>query len=93
MSVVSVAEAKARFAELVHQAERGQPVRITRRGRAVAVLVSEADFALLNGRRAGLLAYTDGWRAKAAQDGLSLADDAVWHGLRNRDDRRPPDLG
>ena len=42
MANFSIAEAKSRFAQLVHQAESGGPVRITRRGRAVAVLVSES---------------------------------------------------
>lgn len=77
----SIAEAKSRFAQLVHQAEGGQPVRITRRGRAVAVLVSEADFARLSAPREGLLAYT-----------LALFTDADWAGLRDQSERPAPDL-
>lgn len=40
MRTVSVAEAKARFSELLNEAEAGQPVEITRRGKVVARLVS-----------------------------------------------------
>ena len=92
MADMSIAEAKSRFAELVHQAESGHPVRITRRGRAVAVLVSEADYARLNAGRVGLLAYTQQSRAKAAQAGLAPWSDADWTGLRDQSERPAPDL-
>ena len=36
----SIAEAKDRLPKLVHEAESGRPVEITRRGRRVAVLLS-----------------------------------------------------
>ena len=88
----SIAEAKSRFAQLVHQAEGGQPVRITRRGRAVAVLVSEADFARLSAPREGLLAYTQALRAQASSDGLALFTDDDWAGLRDQSERPVPDL-
>ena len=92
MAEFSIAEAKSRFAQLVHQAEVGQPVRITRRGRAVAVLVSEADFARLSAPREGLLAYTQALRASASRDGLALFPDDDWDGLRDQSERPVPDL-
>lgn len=92
MAEMSIAEAKSRFAELVHQAEAGQPVRITRRGRAVAVLVSEADYVRLNAGRVGLLAYTHAWRAEAAQAGLALLETPDWADLRDQSERPAPDL-
>ena len=93
MSNVSVAEAKARFAQLVHQAESGQAVRITRRGRAVAVLVSEADYLRLTGSSGGLLAFTKAWRAQAAHAGVVLPDIEAWQGLRDQSERAPLDMG
>ena len=92
MTDFSIAEAKSRFAQLVHQAEGGQPVRITRRGHAVAVLVSEADFARLSAPREGLLAYTQALRAQASRDGLALFTDDDWAGLRDQSERPVPDL-
>lgn len=92
MSEVSIAQAKSNFAQLVHQAEAGQPVRITRRGRAVVVLVSEAEFQRLNAPREGLLAYTQGLRAEASQAGLTLFADDDWTGLRDNRNRPVPDL-
>lgn len=44
MSEVSVADAKSRLPRLIHEAEAGVPVHITRHGRRVAVLVSEAEY-------------------------------------------------
>jgi prevent-host-death family protein len=38
MGEVTVAEAKAHLSELIERAERGEPVRITRRGKLVARL-------------------------------------------------------
>lgn len=92
MTDFSIAEAKSRFAQLVHQAEGGQPVRITRRGRAVAVLVSEAEFARLSAPREGLLAYTLALRDEARQAGIALFNDEDWAGLRDQSERPVPDL-
>ena len=92
MTEFSIAEAKARFAQLVHQAEGGQPVRITRRGHAVAVLMSEADFARLSAPRQGLLAYTLALRDEARQAGIALFNDEDWAGLRDQSERPVPDL-
>ena len=39
----SIAEAKDHLSELIRKVEGGASVRITRRGKAVAVLVSEAE--------------------------------------------------
>ena len=92
MANFSIAEAKSRFAQLVHQAESGGPVRITRRGRAVAVLVSEADYARLSAPREGLLAYTLALRAEASQAGQTFFTDDDWAGLRDQSERLAPDL-
>ncbi len=40
MSTVNLADAKARLSKLVEQAAAGEPVRITRRGKAVAQIIS-----------------------------------------------------
>ena len=46
----ALADAKARFSELVGLAENSGPQFITRRGRRAAVLVSSADYDALQGR-------------------------------------------
>ena len=47
MPEMSIAEAKAQLTRLIHRAERGEAVRITRRGKPVAVLLSEDEYARL----------------------------------------------
>ena len=45
----SIADARNALPRLVHRAERGDAVEITRRGRPVAVLLSLAEYARLTG--------------------------------------------
>ncbi len=40
----SIAEAKDRFSELIREVEGGRAVKITRRGKAVAVLISDDEY-------------------------------------------------
>lgn len=82
----SVAEAKAQFAELLYQAETGQAVRITRRGKPVAVLLSEAEFERLGKPKDDWVSFTKTWRKGMIQEGLPLLGDAELGGLRNHAD-------
>jgi prevent-host-death family protein len=86
----SVAEARNRLAELVHEAERGRPIRITRRGRPAAVLVSEEQYQRVHGLAGGRLADAIlAWRKK--HGGMDLTDEEV-NGWRDRSVGRAPDL-
>jgi prevent-host-death family protein len=67
---MSVAEAKARFADAVKKAEGGERVVITRYGSPVAVIVPIAELAelrRLRGAKAadGLAALAGGWEGSA----------------------------
>ena len=65
MSDISLADAKAQLSDLVERAIRGEEVRITRRGKAVARLVGihrepkPIDFAALRALRASLPALSE----------------------------------
>lgn len=48
MPETSIAEAKAHLTHFIHRAEQGEMVRITRRGKPVAVLLSEDAYARLS---------------------------------------------
>lgn len=48
----SIAEARSNFPTIIDQAEAGQEIELTRRGTAVAVVVSLREFARLRGERA-----------------------------------------
>jgi prevent-host-death family protein len=92
LSNFSIADAKSQFALLVHQAEAGQAVRITRRGRRVAVLINDAEYERLCSPREGLMAFTNRIRAQAAEAQIELIGDAELEGLRDQSERLPLDL-
>ena len=47
MPETSISEAKTQLTRLIHRAERGETLHITRRGKPVAVLLSEDEYARL----------------------------------------------
>lgn len=75
IDAISVAEAKARFAECLRTAEQGQPVVITRHGKRVAALVAASALADLErlraaGPDAGLAGLAGGWKGSEQLVGL-----------------------
>jgi prevent-host-death family protein len=90
MSQVSIAEAKTHLPRLVQQAEAGEPVRITRRGRPVAVLLSEREFERLSAPRTGILDFLRMWRAEMDAQGIELAEGTEFDGLRDNSQRQVP---
>jgi prevent-host-death family protein len=55
--VWTVAEAKARFSELLQRAQAEGPQRITRHGRTTAIVVSPAAWNKKNGRKENLAEF------------------------------------
>ena len=47
----SIAEARQDLAAIIHEAETSGPIQFTRRGKGVAVLLSQADYEQLTSRR------------------------------------------
>lgn len=60
----SIAEAKNQLPAVIHEAEAGEPIEITRHGKAVAVVMSMAEYARLRGERPDLWAAYQAWRAE-----------------------------
>ncbi len=56
--MISIAEARNQLPALIHQAETGQPVTISRRGKPVAVVLSVAEYERL---MTGIQSKPDGW--------------------------------
>lgn len=77
----SIAEARNHLPALVHAAEKGKAVELTRRGKPVAVLISADDYARLTHGR-------DPWGALEAfrrrHDLASLDADSVFEGVRDQ---------
>jgi len=84
----SIAEARKRLAEIVDDAIEGEPARITRRGRDVAVVVSAAEYDRL---RSGKKTFAEAYAAYRAEypEGVTQGDDdqltpEFWDSLRDR---------
>jgi antitoxin Phd len=88
MSQVSIAEARNHLPRLVQQAEAGETVQITRRGRLVAVLLSQEEYGRLRGERMGFMDFLDQWRAEAMKGDSGFADDGDFENLRDNTSRR-----
>lgn len=82
MKAVSIAQARNTLTELVYQAEEGQPVRFTRRGRPVAVLISEVEYERLRAaaEHADFAAWNQAWRARLPPgfEGITPEEIARW---------------
>jgi prevent-host-death family protein len=84
---ISLAEAKAKLSECIREAERGEPVMITRYGKPVAALVGAEELERLDrlraaGPGAGLAGLAGGW------EGSEELADAVERRVRDRRSRQ-----
>jgi len=79
----SIAEARSRLPGLLHDAERGAAIEITRRGEAVAVVISAAEYRRLREGRPSFRDAFAAWRGRADHDQAGL-DRAAVAGLRDR---------
>ena len=79
MSQVSIAEAKNALTRLIYEAERGEAIHITRRGKPVAVLVSEAAYERLKAgeQKKDFWQAMQEWRAQARFDWPELTPEEV----------------
>ena len=72
----ALADAKTHLTEIVREAEAGAAVRLTRRGKPVAVLLSVANYErLANPPNGDWLDAVELWRAEPG--GLDLTDDEI----------------
>jgi prevent-host-death family protein len=93
---VSLSEAKAQLAGLVHAAESGEVVHISRHGKAVAVLLSEQAYAALQGEVQGTRvgeAIAQWRRTGRAQHGDDWPGDLDIKTWRDRSVGREVELG
>lgn len=88
----SIAHAKDHLTKAVRAAEAGEPVTLTRRGRPVAVIVSEAEYRRLAGPRGDFWTALQEFRATfdSERDGI---EPEYWEALRDRTPGREVNLG
>jgi prevent-host-death family protein len=88
MTDTSIVDAKARLPSLVQRAEAGESVHITRRGKRVAVILSEQEFNRLTAAPAmptRYLDFLDGWRKRSQSEGCEPLTEQEVANLRSRD--------
>lgn len=88
----SIAHAKDHLPEAVRAAETGEPVTLTRRGRPVAVILSETEYRRLAGPRGDFWTALQEFRATvdSARHGI---EPEYWESLRDRSPGGDVDLG
>lgn len=83
MSEVSIADAKNHLPRIVQQAEAGDTVHITRRGKPVAVLLSDREYARLTAPRSGFADFVGEWRKNMLARGIEFPTEQDFTGLRD----------
>jgi antitoxin Phd len=78
----SIAEARNHLPAIVHDAERGKPIQLTRRGKPVAVLLSIDAFERLSQSRPDFWSALQAFRK--SRDLSDLDVDAIFAGVRDR---------
>ncbi|MBU4054146.1 MAG: type II toxin-antitoxin system Phd/YefM family antitoxin [Proteobacteria bacterium] len=81
-SQFSIAEAKNKLPSIIHQVEKGPPVKLTRRGEAVAVLLSVHEYQLMEQKSRGFWSALMTYR-QVNQDGKVKIADADFESLRD----------
>lgn len=76
----TISEAKNKLTAIVHDVEKGPSVKLTRRGRPVAVLLSIAEYEALHGKRPAFWDLLTALRARAGEGDISDKD---FTGLRD----------
>ena len=86
----SIAEAKNKLPSIIHSVEKGPSVRLTRRGRPVAVLLSIQEYEYLNRKKEGFWRALKAFRRQTEQEGIEISN-ADFKGLRDNSAGREVD--
>ena len=89
---VSIAEARHDLAALIHRAETGEAVEVTRRGKAVAVMISAEEYQRLSrGKSQDFFSALMAWREKFANEFADelMAEDPVFDPFADIRDKSP----
>ena len=78
----SIAEAKNRLPTIIHYVEKGPYVKLTRRGKPVAVLLSIQEYERLSRKHTGFWSAVSEFRRKIDDEGIEISD-RDFKGLRD----------
>jgi len=71
----TIVDAKNKLPSIIHSVETGQAVKLTRHGRAVAVLLSIKDYQRLSRKREGYWNALNSFRKQMKKEGVSIAEE------------------
>ena len=80
----SIAEARDNFTSVVHEAEEGTRVELTRRGRPVAFLIGLEDFEQLAEKRPGFWEAYEEFRRRLENANVEIDPDEIWGDARDQ---------
>jgi prevent-host-death family protein len=83
----SIAEAKNKLPAIIHRVEKGPKIKLTRRGKAVAVLLSINEYERLSNNAAGLWDALSKFRETIKDINADISD-SEFEGLRDADPGR-----
>ena len=86
MKTSTIAEAKNNLSQLIYQLESDDPIHLTRHGKPVAVMLSEANYQKLTQKNTGLYQAIQQWRSQLDSD--SALTEAELKNLRAVDSSR-----
>jgi prevent-host-death family protein len=69
MKTSAIAGAKNNLSQLIHQLESDEAIHLTRHGKPVAVMLSEASYAKLTQKSVGLFHAIQQWRSQIDSNG------------------------
>lgn len=70
----SIAEAKNRLPSIIHYVEKGPYVKLTRRGKPVAVLLSIQEYERLSRKYSGFWSALSAFRQNIQDEGIEISD-------------------
>ncbi|WP_341327727.1 type II toxin-antitoxin system Phd/YefM family antitoxin [Methylotuvimicrobium sp. KM2] len=78
MKTTTIADAKNHLSHLIHQLENDEPIHLTRYGKPVAVMMSEAQYNKLIAPKKGLHSAIQNWRnSLSGSEEIGLSDDEL----------------
>ncbi len=80
----SIAQARDQLPQLVHQAEQGKPVELTRRGKRVAVILSAEEYDHLLSQKGDFGKSLAAFRERLAIEEIDIDPDEIFKDVRER---------
>lgn len=88
----SIAQARDHLTQLVHTAEQGISIGITRRGKRVAVILSAEEYDRLASTRLDFWTSLVNFRERLLQESIDIDPDEVFEGVKDKSSGREVNL-